>query len=291
MSMSTTAPEVVARPRRRDLLGRQGQVGTVLLALIVGTAAYAFFFLPDGAGKERVGTPYEEPSAAHPLGTDDLGRDLLDQLLVGAGTSLSLAFIVAAVTTVLAAIIGGLAGIGPRWLSATIMRGIDVMLVLPELVLFILAATFLGQSFGIRAAILALILWPVPARVLRAASLTAWSRAHVEAARAMGAGQGWLLFRHASYLLGPLLVPVFVRTAMRVIIYDATLSFLGLGDPTAPSWGTTLYWVQVNGVFLSDAWLWWAGPPGLAITLTVVALALVGTSIEDRLNPNLQESR
>lgn len=291
MSAATSAPEVIARPRRRDLLGRQGRVGAVLLTLIVGTAAYGFLFLPDGAGKQRVGSPYEEPSAAHPLGTDDLGRDLLDQLVVGAGTSLTLAFIVAAVTTVLAAVIGGLAGIGPRWLSATIMRGIDVMLVLPELVLFILAATFLGQSFGIRAVILALILWPVPARVLRAASLTAWSRAHVEAARAMGAGQGWLLFRHASYLLGPLLVPVFVRTAMRVIIYDATLSFLGLGDPTAPSWGTTLYWVQVNGVFLSDAWLWWAGPPGLAITLTVVALALVGTSIEDRLNPNLQESR
>ena len=289
--MSLVAADVVPRSRRRDLLGRQGRVGAALLGLIVAAAAYGYFILPDGAGKERVGTPYERPSGAHPLGTDDLGRDLLDQLLVGAGTSLTLAFLVAAVTTVLAAILGGLAGIGPRWMSTVIMRGIDVMLVLPELVLFILAATFLGQSFGIRAAILSLILWPVPARVLRAATLTAWSRAHVEAARAMGAGQVWLLFRHASYLIGPLLVPVFVRTAMRVIIYDATLSFLGLGDPTAPSWGTTLYWVQVNGVFLSDAWLWWAGPPGLAITLTVVALALVGTSVEDRLNPNLQESR
>jgi peptide/nickel transport system permease protein len=291
MSAATVTPEIGVRPKRRNLLGRQGWVGAALLALIVGTAAYGFLFLPEDAGKRRVGLPYETPSAAHPLGTDDLGRDLLEQLLVGAGTSLTLAFIVAAVTTLFAAVIGGLAGIGPRWLSSTIMRGIDVMLVLPELVLFILAATFLGQGFGIRAVILALILWPVPARVLRAATLTAWSRAHVEAARAMGAGQGWLLLRHASYLLGPLLVPVFVRTAMRVIIYDATLSFLGLGDPTAPSWGTTLYWVQVNGVFLSDAWLWWAGPPGLAITLTVVSLALVGTSIEDRLNPNLQESR
>ena len=291
MSAAATSPPVEARNRRRDLLGRQGRVGAVLLSLIVGTAAYGFFVLPDDAGRARVGLPYERPSGANPLGTDDLGRDLMDQLLVGAGTSLTLAFIVAAVTTVLAAIIGGLAGIGPRWLSGIIMRGIDVMLVLPELVLFILAATFLGQSFGIRAAILAVILWPVPARVLRAAVLTTWSRAHVEAARAMGAGQAWLLARHASYLLGPLLVPVFVRTAMRVIIYDATLSFLGLGDPTVPSWGTTLYWVQVNGVFLSDAWLWWAGPPGVAITLTVVSLALIGTSIEDRLNPNLQESR
>lgn len=280
----------IARGQRRDLLGVQGRIGAVLLALIVAVAVYGLF-LPEGAGKERVGPPYAPPSANLPLGTDDLGRDLLHQLIVGAGTSLSLAFIVAAITTVLAAVIGGLAGIGPRWLSALIMRSIDVMLVLPELVLFILAATFLGQSFGIRAAILSLILWPVPARVLRAAVLTVWSRAHVESARAMGAPQSWLLVRHASYLLGPLLVPVFVRTAMRVIIYDATLSFLGLGDPTAASWGTTLYWVQVNGVFLSDAWLWWAGPPGLAITLTVVALALLGTSIEDRLNPNLQETR
>lgn len=284
-----SAPVIASTPGR-DLLSRQGRIGAVLLLVIVAVAVYGLF-LPDGAGKERVGLPYARPSADLPLGTDDLGRDLLHQLIVGAGTSLSLAFIVAAITTVLAAVIGGLAGIGPRWLSALIMRGIDVMLVLPELVLFILAATFLGQSFGIRAAILSLILWPVPARVLRAASLTAWSRAHVEAARAMGAPQSWLLVRHASYLLGPLLVPVFVRTAMRAIIYDATLSFLGLGDPTAPSWGTTLYWVQVNGVFLSDAWLWWAGPPGLAITLTVVALALVGTSIEDRLNPNLQATR
>jgi ABC-type dipeptide/oligopeptide/nickel transport system permease subunit len=284
--------DTAAPPRiRRDLLGRQGRIGAVLLTAIVGVALYGYLFLPDDAGKARVGDPYERPSAARPLGTDDLGRDLLDQLLVGAGTSLTLAFIVASVTVVLAAVFGGLAGIGPRWLSAVIMRGIDVMLVLPELVLFILAATFLGQSFGVRVAILSLILWPVPARVLRSAVLTAWSRAHVEAARAMGAGQSWLLLRHASYLIGPLLVPVFVRTGMRVIIYDATLSFLGLGDPTVPSWGTTLYWVQVNGVFLSDAWLWWAGPPGLAITLTVVALALVGTSVEDRLNPNLQESQ
>ena len=122
MSAATTTPEAVARTPRRELLGREGKVGAALLTLIVGTAAYGFLFLPDGAGKTREALPYEAPSDAHPLGTDDLGRDLLDQLLVGAGTSLTLAFLVAAVTTVLAAIIGGLAGIGPRWLSAIISR-------------------------------------------------------------------------------------------------------------------------------------------------------------------------
>lgn len=273
---------------RRSLLGTQGLVGAVILSVVVAVAVYGVF-LPDSAGRERVAAPYAPPSPDLLLGGDDLGRNLLHQLIVGAGTSLGLAFIVAAVTTLIAAVVGGLAGIGPRWLSSTLMRGIDVMLVLPELILYILAAAFLGQSFGIRVAILALILWPVPARVLRSAVLTAWSRAHLESARAMGAPQWWLLVRHASYLIGPLLVPVFVRTAMRAIVYDATLSFLGLGDPTTPSWGTTLYWVQVNGVFLSDAWLWWAVPPGAAITLTVLALALIGTAVEDRLNPALKE--
>ncbi|HEX5772238.1 MAG TPA: ABC transporter permease [Nocardioidaceae bacterium] len=273
---------------RRSLLGTQGLVGALILSVVVAIAVYGVF-LPDSAGRERVAAPYAPPSSDLLLGGDDLGRNLLHQLIVGAGTSLGLAFIVAAVTTLIAAVVGGLAGIGPRWLSATLMRGIDVMLVLPELILYILAAAFLGQSFGLRVAILALILWPVPARVLRSAVLTAWSRAHLESARAMGAPQWWLLVRHASYLIGPLLVPVFVRTAMRAIVYDATLSFLGLGDPTTPSWGTTLYWVQVNGVFLSDAWLWWAVPPGAAITLTVLALALIGTAVEDRLNPALKE--
>ncbi|WP_327088506.1 ABC transporter permease [Nonomuraea sp. NBC_01738] len=210
--------------------------------------------------------------------------------MVGAGTSLGLALIVAVSTTLLAAIIGGAAGIGPRWLSATLMRGADVLLILPELILFVLAAAFLGQSFGMRAAILAVILWPVPARVLRAGVLTAWSRGHLEAARAMGAPRWWLLLRHGSYLIGPLLIPVFVRTAKVAILYDATLSFLGLGDPTTPSWGTTLYWVQANGVFLSEAWLWWALPPGAAITLTVLGLALIGIAVEDRLNPALKEA-
>lgn len=277
------------RVARRNLLGKQGIIGVGLLTAIVAIATYGVT-LPAGAGRDRAAEPYAPPGPGIPLGADDLGRNLLEQLVVGAGTSLSLAFVVAAITTVIAAVVGGAAGLGRRWLSTTVMRGIDVMLILPELILYILVAAFLGQSFGVRVAILSLILWPVPSRVLRAAVLTAWSRGHLEVARGMGAARWWLLARHASYLIGPLLVPIFVRTAMRAIIYDATLSFLGLGDPTAPSWGTTLYWVQVNGVFLSDAWTWWALPPGAAITLTVLALALIGIAVEDRLNPALKEA-
>lgn len=274
----------------KGTLGRQGAVGAALLTAVVAAAIYGLA-LPDGAGQERVSDPYAPPGPGGPLGADDLGRSLLDQLLVGASSSLGLGFLVALLVTLVAAVIGGAAGIGPKWLSTLIMRATDVMLILPELVLFILAAAFLGQSFGIRVAILAVLMWPVPARVLRAGVLTAWARGHLEVARAMGAPRWWLLLRHGSYLIGPLLIPVFVRAAMRAILYDATLSFLGLGDPTQPSWGTTLYWVQVNGVFLSDAWLWWALPPGLAITLSVLALALIGIAVEERLNPALKEVR
>jgi ABC-type antimicrobial peptide transport system permease subunit len=126
-------------------------------------------------------------------------------------------------------------------------------------------------------------------RVLRAAVLTVWARGHLEVARAMGAPQWRLLARHASYVIGPLLIPVFVRAAMRAVLYDATLSFLGLGDPATASWGTTLYWAQTSGAFLTGSWLWWAVPPGAAITVTVVGFALVGVAIEDRINPALKE--
>jgi ABC-type dipeptide/oligopeptide/nickel transport system permease subunit len=285
-----TAPVATARRRASDLLGVPGMLGAGLLVLITGFALYGLT-LPDGAARERVAEPYALPQAGLPLGTDDIGRDLFAQLASGASVSLTVGLLVALTVTVVAAVVGGAAGLGPRWLQTLLMRGADIVLVLPELVLIVVAVAFLGQSFGLRIAIMAVIMWPVPSRVLRSAVLTVWARGHLEVAKAMGAPPWWLLVRHASYVLGPLLIPVFVRTAMRAVLYDATLSFLGLGDPATASWGTTLYWAQTSGAFLSDSWLWWAVPPGLAITLTVVGFALVGVAVEDRLNPNLREMR
>ncbi|PZF95256.1 ABC transporter permease [Micromonospora endophytica] len=267
-----------------------GRIGAVLLtALAVGAVAGPWLLSTDG--RERLAAPYAPPSADRWLGADDLGRDLFAQLVIGARGSLGIALLVALAATTIAALVGGLAGLAPPWAAGIVMRVVDLVLALPFLPLLILAAAFLGPTLGVRAAVVAALVWAGPARLIRAGVLAAWSRGHLQAARAMGASAWYLLLRHASPVVAPLLVPVFVRAAMTAIVLDASLAFLGLGDPTSPSWGTMIHWASVRGAMLTDAWLWWALPPGLAIVLTVTALALVGVATEDRLNPTLRQAR
>lgn len=287
----SSAPPGASRwSRLRDLLGAPGLAGTTLLGLLVTVSAVGPSLLGND-GRERVAAPYARPGPGLPLGADDIGRDLFAQLVVGSRASLTVAFSVALAASLLATLVGGAAGVGPRPLSMVLMRSVDVVLTLPFLPLLIVAAAFLGQGAGIRIALLSLLAWAGPSRVVRASVLSAWSRGHLEVARAMGAPAHHLLLRHASYVVAPLLIPVFTRTAMSAVMLDASLAFLGLGDPSTPSWGTTLYWASVNGAFLSAEWLWWAVPPGLAITVTVVSLGLVGVAVEERLNPVLRKGR
>ncbi|MFI1195257.1 ABC transporter permease [Micromonospora sp. NPDC020750] len=267
-----------------------GWTGGVLLATLAATALVGPWLLGTD-GRQRVARPYAAPSADRWLGTDDLGRDLFAQLVIGARGSLGIALLVASIATIAAALVGGVAGLAPGWAAAILMRTVDLVLALPFLPLLIVAAAFLGQSLGIRAAVVAALVWAGPARLVRAGVLAAWSRGHLQAARAMGASTWYLLVRHASPVVAPLLVPVFVRAAMTAIVLDASLAFLGLGDPTTPSWGTMIHWASVRGAMLTDAWLWWALPPGAAIVATVTALALVGVATEDRLNPTFRQAR
>lgn len=165
-----------------------------------------------------------------------------------------------------------------------------MVLTLPFLPVVVLAAAFLGRTTPQRVVVIGALTWAGAARVIRSGALSALSRPHVEVARSMGAGSLWLLVRHASFVAGPLLVPVFVRAAAGAVGLDAALSFLGLGDPTAASWGTMLYWAQVRAAFLGDAWLWWALPPGLALATLVLGLALIGVAAERAINPVLDAS-
>ncbi|WP_116049685.1 ABC transporter permease [Amycolatopsis palatopharyngis] len=296
-----TSTEVVAEPadpvtsgkaRRsaRDLLGIPGLLGVTILGLLILAALVGPLFLSN-EGLSPVAEPWAEARPGLWLGGDDVGKDLFAQLVIGSRASLFVGIAVASVVTATAALIGGFAAVGPRWLSAVLMRFADVTLALPMLPLLILAAAFLGPGVGVRVLLLAALTWAGPARVIRAGVLAAWSAPHVEVAKAMGAPVSHLLVRHASYAVAPLLIPIFVRAAMGAVIADASLSFLGLGDPTSPSWGTILYWASTNGAFLTDAWARWALPPGLIITLTVVALGLIGVAVEERINPTLRKVR
>ena len=148
-----------------------------------------------------------------------------------------------------------------------------------------MASTFSDGGLLSQILLIAALTWARPARLIRSAVLEARSRGHVEVAEGMGATRWRILWRHLSIGAAPLLIPLFLRAAMGAILLEAALAFLGLGDPSRPSWGTMLYWANVRSAVLTDAWLWWVVPPGLAIALLIVSMGLVGVAVEERLDP------
>ena len=234
---------------------------------------------------------FEPPSARHPLGTDDLGRDILLRLLYGARVSLAVGLAAALAAT----FIGTTAGLLAAWrggaADALVMRFADFMLALPALPLLVLLAAADPSRIGLPArgeaagdvlrivVILAVFGWVGVARLARAAALATFARDHVRAARALGATEARILRRH---VLPALLPPIAVATALAVagaILAESTLSFLGLGiSPPAPSWGNML----ANAQELVFSAPWAAVWPGLAIMATVAGCTLVADGVRRR---------
>ncbi len=263
---------------------RPARLGLALLAAVALSASLAPWLAPYPP-RTVAGRPFEPPSAAHPLGTNDIGNDLLSELLWGGRVSLVVGTLAALAAVALGGLLGLAAGYFGGPLGTVVMRLADVMLVLPLLPLLILLAAFLGPQFWTLVAVITLVGWARPCRLARAEALSLRGRPYVEAARALGASDARLLGRHLLPALWPLLVAQFVLTASFAILMEASLSFLGLGDPVARSWGTMLYYAQAKSAFQTGAWLWWVLPPGLMITLTVLGFALVGLAIEALANP------
>lgn len=281
------AAEGLRRRLARFDIGAAGWVGLAILAVFVAVAVAAPLVAPYEAGA-RTGAPYMPPGADHWLGTDDVGRDLFTSLVFGARTSLIIAGGVAVLATAVGGAVGAIAGASRGWMGPVLMRLVDVVIALPLLPLVVVVAAFAGREVFIQVLMLAAVLWARPARIVRAQTLSAVSRGHVEAAEGMGASRLRTLVRHVSYYVAPLLVPLFIRAGMIAILLETSLAFLGLGDPQSNSWGTTLFWANTRSAVLTDAWLWWVVPPGAAIAAVVTALGLVGMRLEEQLNPNLR---
>jgi peptide/nickel transport system permease protein len=234
---------------------------------------------------------FAAPSAAHPLGTDELGRDILLRLLHGARVSLAVALAVALGATLLGTGIGLLAAWAGGWTEALLMRLADGMLALPALPLLVVLAAVDTGRFGlprgealsdiIRIAVILVVFgWVVVARLTRASALTQLSLDYVAAARVAGAGEARVVVRH---LLPNIAGPIAVATALSVagaILAESTLSFLGLGiQPPAPSWGNMLSNAQEMVFSAPLAAVW----PGLAILLAVTGCTLVADGIRQRM--------
>lgn len=267
-----------------------GRIGITLLLLLICTALLAPWLAPYDP-YERVAQPFQKPSAEHRLGTNDIGQDILSEIIWGARVSLTIGFFAAAIALVLGTFMGIAAGYYRRWLEPLFMRLADVVLVIPFLPLMILLAAYLGPSMSNIVVVIGILTWAGPARVIRAQVLSLREYGYVQAARSLGGSDARIMFRHILPGVLPIALAQFIRAVSSAVLIEASLAFLGLGNPMAKSWGMVLYYAQARGAFLTGAWLWWVLPPGLLITFTVLAFALTGYALEEAVNPRLRKTK
>ncbi len=231
------------------------------------------------------------PSAAHLLGTDDAGKDLLSQLIWGTRASALVAILAASLAVLIGVVVGVGAGLLRGWVDVASMRVVDVFLAVPALPLLILIAALTGPSRLTVIIVIGLAGWPVIARIVRSQALTLGRRGYVEASLGLGASRSYVMRRHLVPALGPLIAANFVNWAATAVVLQAGLAFLGLGDPTEVSWGGILNRaLEHEGIYYSSQWTWWVLPPGLAIATAAIGLAFVGLAFEGRSNPRLRRA-
>lgn len=226
------------------------------------------------------------PSGAHPLGTDNVGYDQLGRLMVGGQTSLEVAFGAAAVAIVVGVIWGAVAGYVGGIVDSIMMRIVDAILSIPALFLLLLLATIFTPSVWMLIAVVGLIAWLVPARLVRGETLSLRVREYVQAAKVMGVRQHRIITRHiVPNAIGTIVVNATFQVADAILIV-AALSFLGLGiPPPAANWGGMLS----DGLNYTYSNFWWLiYPPGIAIVITVLAFNLVGDALRDAVEVRLR---
>ena len=279
---ATTTEELPAGPGmlRRFLTQPGAPVGLALTLTLLAMALFAPWLTP-GNPFGSVADPFLSPSFAHPMGTDDLGRDLFRAVVHGARTSTLVMLAVVAISTPIGVAVGGIAGYRGGLLDDVLMRITELFQAVPRFFLAVLVIALFGAGIDNLIFVLAFTSWPWLARIVRSETLSLRRRDFVEAARAVGATNARILVRHVLPSLAPSILVVASLTAGRVILLEASLSFLGLGDPNAISWG---YLVNNAQRFLRIAW-WMSVFPGAAIILAVLGLNLVSDAITELSRP------
>lgn len=264
---------------------RMALVGAAIVAVMFLLAVLAPLLAGD-PGAIDISRRLQPPSWQFPLGTDDLGRDVLARILYGARISLLVGFVAVGIASLIGIVLGALAGYYGRWVDGLLMRFVDIMLCFPTFFLILAVIAFLEPSIWNIMIIIGLTGWMGVARLVRAEFLSLRERDFVQAARALGASDARLIFRH---ILPNALSPVLVSATLGVagaILTESALSFLGIGvQPPTPSWGNMLI---AGKQTLGTAW-WLSAFPGLAILITVLGYNLLGEGIRDALDPRIRE--
>jgi peptide/nickel transport system permease protein len=273
----------------RDLLfsSWRGRLGLGVLGLFVFLAIFGSLIAPHDPNASSLDI-LAKPSTDHWLGTTEQGSDVFSQLLVGARVSIVVGFAAALISAALGATVGLLGGYFGGWTD----RGLDALenwfLVIPTLPLMIVLARLLNPSLTVLIAVIGLTSWAGTGRIVRAQVLTLRERAFVERARALGAKDGYIIRTHILPNTLPLIFANTVLIVAIAVLSEAALAFLGLGDPTRISWGTMLENAFSSGAPSAGAW-WYVIPPGLCITLLVLAVSMLGYMFEEFVNPRLRE--
>ncbi len=269
---------------KRNGLAVGGAIVVCSLFFIAAFAPLLSPYDPDTIDRHHV---LMSPDIRHPLGTDDLGRDVLSRMIFGARISLAVGFVAVGIATIIGMILGALSGYYSGWTDRIIMRFIDIMLSIPTFFLILAVIAFIGSSIWNIMIVIGLTSWMSVARLVRAEFLSLKEREFVLAARAIGASDLRIIFRHVMInSMAPVLVSAVLGVAGAVLV-ESALSFLGIGvQPPTPSWGNIL---SLGKDYIELAW-WLSVFPGLAILITVLGYNLLGEGIRDSIDPRLWES-
>jgi peptide/nickel transport system permease protein len=311
-----TAPTAVASPAdlapaapadhllRRVLSRPDGLVGVVILAFFIVLAAVPDLLVgPLQTAVTATGGRLEPPSPGYPLGTDEIGRSMLNLTVHGARISMVIGLLATAITVFLGGVIGVVSGFVGGRTDGALMRVTDFFLVLPTFVLALILAPIIADVIGVGSTILGIrttlivivvvvgiTSWASTARILRSQTLSLKERPFVDRARVIGAGRLHIVGHHILPNVVNLLVANAVLVFAGAVLTETTLSFVGLGDPFQPSWGQLLNAAEEVGAPSLGAW-WYFVPPGACIVLVVFAFTLLGTALDDLLNPRRRARR
>jgi ABC-type dipeptide/oligopeptide/nickel transport system permease subunit len=269
--------------RKRFFRHRLAVVSLVILIIILGAGLLAPWVAPYGFEGYDVNSLEAAPSLHHPFGTDLLGRDYFSRVLYGIRTSERVAFIVMVLTTVIGTAIGMVAGYYGRFVDNALMRFTDLILTLPVLAVLLVAAALMGKGNQYRVAlILAILLWTTLARIVRGSFLSLREKEYIDAAKAAGAGDVRIMFRHMlPNSVGPIVVFATITLGVAILL-EAYLSFLGFGvQPPTPALGKLI----ADGQDVSSHDWWLVTFPGLTIVLIVLCINFVGDGLRDALDP------
>lgn len=269
---------------------KMARVGLIIIGFFVLMAIFGPILMPFKTTDMSVSREFvfNAPSFSHPLGTDNLGRDVLAYLVNGSRSSLFVGVTATMISMVLGTLIGIAAGYLGGWVDNILMRITDFFLVLPWLPFCMVLAAILGNSIWNIILVIGLTGWSGTARIIRAQTLSVKEQQYVERTRSIGAGKWHIMMKHILPNVFPLVFSEAILIVSSSILTETSLAFLGLGDPTNPSWGTMLNDAYSTGAMTVGAW-WYFITPGICVILVALGFTLMGYAFDEILNPKLKE--